>query len=89
MKLNTDYALHIIFCASCALIISLIMSTIVNIPLPAILSGFISGLCLGIGKEYGDSKAQGNEWSWGDIVYDIIGAAIGSMGGFINLLINL
>lgn len=65
------------------------MSTIVDTPLPAILSGFISGLCLGIGKEYGDSKAQGNEWSWGDIVYDIIGAAIGSMGGFINLLINL
>lgn len=89
MKLNTDYALHTIFCASCAITTSLIMSTIVDTPLPAILSGFISGLCLGIGKEYGDSKAQGNEWSWGDILYDIIGAMIGSMGGFINLLINL
>ena len=26
-----------------------------------------------MGKEYGDSKAQGNTWSWGDIVADGLG----------------
>lgn len=88
MKLNTDYALHTIFCALCALAISLMMAIIVSNPISAVLSGFFSGICLGAGKEYGDYKAQGNDWSWEDIICDIIGSALGSMGGFINLLIN-
>lgn len=33
---------------------------------------------LGLGKEYGDSKAKGNYWSWADIVADISGLAIGT-----------
>mgnify|MGYP003571450162 CR=1 FL=1 len=48
------------------------------------LSGFISywlpvGLCIGasVGKEYGDSKASGNKWSWGDIVADMLGMGCG------------
>lgn len=36
---------------------------------------FSAGLALG--KEYGDSKATGNKWSWGDILADIIGMAVG------------
>lgn len=34
-------------------------------------------LGLGLGKEYGDSKAPGNKWSRGDIVADLIGIAAG------------
>lgn len=43
------------------------------------LSGFVSAMALGIGKEYGDSKAKGNEWSWGDIIADIVGAFVGAI----------
>ncbi len=32
---------------------------------------------LALGKEYGDSKAQGNKWSWGDIMADGLGIACG------------
>jgi len=32
---------------------------------------------LAIGKEYGDSKASGNTWSWGDILADVLGMAVG------------
>ena len=41
------------------------------------ISGFLSAMFLGIGKEYGDSKAYGNKWSWGDIVANTIGATAG------------
>lgn len=37
------------------------------------------GLCIGasLGKEYGDSQATGNKWSWSDIVADMIGMGVG------------
>lgn len=28
---------------------------------------------LSIGKEYGDSRAPGNHWSWSDICFDMLG----------------
>lgn len=41
---------------------------------------------LGIGKEFGDSCATGNRWSWGDILADGLGIIIGLS---INYLIKL
>lgn len=41
------------------------------------ISGFLSAMFLGIGKEYGDSKAYGNKWSRGDIIANTIGATVG------------
>ena len=37
------------------------------------------GLSIGasVGKEYGDSKASGNKWSWGDILADMLGMGCG------------
>ena len=37
------------------------------------------GLCVGasLGKEYGDSKASGNVWSWTDILADMLGMGTG------------
>lgn len=37
------------------------------------------GLCIGasFGKEYGDSKAIGNIWSWADILADMLGMGTG------------
>lgn len=37
------------------------------------------GLSIGasIGKEYGDMNAKGNKWSWGDILADFLGMALG------------
>lgn len=48
------------------------------------LTGFVSywlaiGLCVGAscGKEYGDSQATGNYWSWKDLIADALGMAVG------------
>ncbi len=40
---------------------------------------------LALGKEYGDSKAQGNKWSWGDILADALGVIL---GGLIGILVK-
>ena len=32
---------------------------------------------LALGKEYGDSKAIGNKWDWGDILSDALGIILG------------
>ena len=45
---------------------------------------FSAGLALG--KEYGDSKASGNTWSWGDILADVLGCAVGFALGRLYLL---
>lgn len=49
--------------------------------------GACSAICLGLGKEYGDSRAIGNRWDNLDIVADLIGAGIGTalvwMGRFL------
>ena len=36
-------------------------------------------LTAAITKEYADSKAYGNKWSWGDIGADIVGIIIGRL----------
>ena len=47
-------------------------------PLQAAAAGFMAGMAIGVGKEYGDSCAPGNRWSWGDIAADAAGAAAGA-----------
>ena len=42
----------------------------------SIFCGGLFALGLGLGKEYGDSKASGNHWDWFDIVADVVGIAI-------------
>lgn len=53
--------------------------------LSAVLSyPFAVGICIGasFGKEYGDSKASGNSWSWADIVADMLGMAAGLLASW-------
>ena len=45
---------------------------------PVWFAGLACALAMGIGKEYGDECADGNEWSWDDVAADIVGAIIGS-----------
>lgn len=44
-----------------------------------IINSFACGFAIGVGKEYGDSKAKGNKWDWKDIIADAIGALLGSL----------
>ena len=56
---------------------------------PVWFSGVACALAMGIGKEYGDECAEGNNWDWDDIAADIVGAIIGSsvICGIIKLIL--
>ena len=55
---------------------------------PVWFSGVACALAMGVGKEYGDECAEGNNWDWDDIAADIVGAIIGSsvICGIIKLI---
>lgn len=77
MKIN-DKLLHFI----CCFIVSACMACInglCDIILMGVINSFACGVAIGIGKEYGDSKAKGNKWDWKDIFADALGALIGSL----------
>ena len=85
--MNIDKILHFSFCCACAIIVSTFIAHFCTSPTPAILAGFLSAFALGIGKEFGDYRAKDNTWSNNDLLFDIAGAVVGSMGGFVQLLI--
>lgn len=88
----SDKLKHFICCALCALVMSggialLVWSSLIvchceemmpHLLAPIWFGGFTSSLAMGVGKEYGDECAEGNDWSWDDIAADIVGAIIGS-----------
>ena len=45
---------------------------------PSVCCGLFFALGLGLGKEYGDSKAPGNRWDWWDVVADVVGMIAGA-----------
>lgn len=78
---------HIIACAVVAFAITSIVGKTCDLILPSCLAGLLGGIACGAGEEYGDSHANGNNWSWSDIMYDAIGAVIGCVCGIITILI--
>lgn len=83
MKIEKDKLQHLTVCAIASAIITAVVSwagaSLAGASLFAcFVAGFLGGSAIGIGKEYGDSKAQGNCWSWGDIVADEAGAVLGA-----------
>lgn len=87
-----DSLKHLICCALCSLVMSsgialLVWSSLIvchceemmpHLLAPVWFAGVACALAMGVGKEYGDECAEGNEWSWDDIAADIVGAIIGS-----------
>ncbi len=58
-----------------------IFSAVASFPLGLInpIYGVCFGAGLGLGKEYGDMMAEGNVWSWGDIIADALGILAGAV----------
>ena len=87
-----DKTKHLLVCATAAAFASAGIALLVWVSLvvtsceelmehllaPVWFAGVACALAMGIGKEYGDECAEGNEWSWDDVAADIVGAIIGS-----------
>jgi len=87
MKIAKDKWQHFTVCVIVAAIIATIVANTCALSFPSCVAGFLGATACGIGKEYGDSRAHGNTWSWDDIVADVAGAAVGCLAGFVSLLI--
>lgn len=83
-KIQFTDVLHIVACMLCAFVVSAILAHTTTESTPCIVGGFLAGMFLGVGKEFGDSRASGNSWSWSDIGYNTIGALIGMWGGLLT-----
>lgn len=68
-----DKILHAVVCFFATTICSIVCFFLGEVG--SIVSGACFALGLGLGKEYGDSKATGNKWDWKDIVVDLAGIA--------------
>ena len=78
MKIAKDKLQHFIVCIIIAAVIAVIVANTCALAFPSCMAGFLGALACGIGKEYGDSKAHGNTWSWPDLAADAAGASEGS-----------
>lgn len=87
MKIMKDKVYHLIACAVIAFAIASVVANTCALVFPSCMAGFLGGIACGAGKEYGNSKTKGNAWNWSDMLYDVIGATIGSFGGMVALLI--
>ena len=98
----SDKTKHLIVCATAAALASAGIALLVWVSLvvtsceeliehllaPVWFAGVACAPAMGIGKEYGDECAEGNNWDWDDIAADIVGAIIGSsiICGIIKLI---
>lgn len=83
-KIQFTDVLHIVACLLCAFVVSAFLAHTTKDSAPCIAGGFLAAMMLGIGKEFGDSRASGNSWSWSDIFYNFIGSIIGMWGGLLT-----
>ena len=88
----SDKTKHLLVCAATSALASAGIALLLRVSLvvtscqelmehllaPVWFAGVACALAMGIGKEYGDECAEGNEWSWDDVAADIVGAIIGA-----------
>lgn len=90
--LMSDNDKHIVVTAAMSFIIGLLCAVALRLQgvngvdcyFGVMLAGFLGGLAAGVGKEYGDECAAGNQWDWQGIAADCIGSLVGA--GFAMIL---
>lgn len=79
---------HAVVCLAIAAVVAMVLAhTCVGNGVTPVLGGLSAGVAAGLGKEYGDSKAEGNHWCWTDVLADVLGSMVGCQLGWVALLI--
>jgi uncharacterized protein YfiM (DUF2279 family) len=88
MKIESDKIKHFTVCVIVGLTASVIEAVYGANYLQSFFAGYMAGLAIGVGKEYGDKCNPSNKWDWSDIGADavgsIVGAALGALASFIH-----
>ena len=82
MSIGKDKLLHAGVCFFATVLVAIATFWVGQIG--SILCGSLFALGLGLGKEYGDSKASGNKWDWWDILADCVGIGLAVLSVFIG-----
>ena len=75
-SIGSDKYLHFLACQ----MISFLTAKIDGCLVPygwALLVGFVTAVTVGLVKEFRDRRETGNMFSWGDVIADLAGAAVG------------
>lgn len=83
MTIQKDKIQHFAVCAIAAFVTASIVGVMSKNEFAGATAGFAMAMGLGIGKEYGDSKAKGNKWCWWDMLADTLGAVVGITAYFL------
>ena len=88
MKIASDKIKHFTACALVSFITSIAEVILGATFSHALIAGFIAGVAVGVGKEYGDKCAPGNRWDWMDIAADVLGSVLGAAIGLTCYYLN-
>ena len=86
MKITKDKKLHFAYCMLIALFVTIFVGVLSNWYCGAI-SGLLTAMGCGVGKEYGDKANPYNKWDWYDLLADLIGAIVGVVLGTIVVIL--
>ena len=87
--IGVDKLLHFLCCLAIVLGVCGMVSITSDFN-TALIAGVWAATGAAAGKEYGDSQAKNNYWSWGDILADVLGIITGvGVLLLIKLLINV
>lgn len=88
MKIQQDKIKHFAACFAVALTASATEAAIGATALHSAAAGFMAGIAIGVGKEYGDRCAPGNRWDWADLAADTLGSVFGAAGAILSLIMS-
>ena len=86
MRVARDKQLHFACCMLIAFVFTLMIGLMSNWYIGA-LTGLLTAMGTGVGKEYGDSACPDNKWDWYDILADFLGALVGISISIIILIL--
>lgn len=87
MNLPSDKVQHFVVCGLLAFVMATFLSLLSGDYICGVVSGFVTGIAAGLGKEYGDEQCENNQWDWLDIMADAIGSLMGStVGALVSLV---
>ena len=85
MKIAKDKRLHFAYCMLIALFVTTLIGALSNWYCGTI-SGLLTAMGCGVGKEYGDNANPYNKWDWYDLLADLLGSIVGVLLGLAALI---